>query len=93
MISANHLRALRNNVSVLAVISDLRILTKMRGKRLTFRCAECAGYHTALNPRTNLAHCFRCERNFNPVELVMAERGSRFLEAVNYLEGLLRFSR
>lgn len=92
MISAEHLRVLRNDVSVLAVISDLRILTKIRGKRLIFRCAQCADYRTALNPRTNLAHCFRCERNFNPIELVMAERGWSFLEAVNYLEGLLRLN-
>jgi hypothetical protein len=93
MISADHLRALRNDVTVLAVISNLRISTKMRGKRLTFRCPECSGYHTALTPRTNLAHCFRCQRNFKPIDLLMAERGSNFLQAVNYLEGLLRFSR
>jgi DNA primase len=89
LIPADRLRALRNDVPVLAVISDLEIPTKRRGARLTFRCPECRGFNTATHPRTNLARCFSCQRNFNPIEVVMAERGTSFLEAVDYL--LLRW--
>lgn len=88
MIPADQLRTLRNDVPVADVIYHLRIPTKMRGRRETFRCPRCGGFHTATNLRTNLARCFRCERNFNPIDLVMAERNSSFLEAVKYIKAL-----
>ena len=87
-ISADHLRALRNDVPGLAVIVDLCIPTRKRGSRLTFRCPACKSFHTATNHRTNLARCFHCERYFNPIDLVMAERDCLFLQAVNRLESL-----
>lgn len=86
LIAAERLRALRNDVPVLAVLSQLGIARKMRGRRLSFRCPACGRFHTATKPSTNLAHCFACERNFNPIDLVMAERGWSFLQAVRYLE-------
>lgn len=86
LIPAERLRALRNDVPVLAVISELGIAKKMRGQRLTFRCPECGRFHTATKPETNLARCFSCERNFNPIDLVMAEQDYSFLQAVRYLE-------
>jgi hypothetical protein len=80
------LRRLRNEVDILSVISGLDIETKKRGARITFRCPGCGVFHTATKLQTNLARCFRCARNFNPIDLVMAERGSTFLDAVNYLK-------
>ena len=88
-VPSEHLRTLRNDVPVLAVVSELSIPTKLRGRRLTFRCPYCDEFHTAVNERTNLARCFACERNFNPIDLVVAERCSSFHEAVQYLDGLL----
>ena len=82
----HQLHAIRNDIDVTAVLSDLEIPTRNRGTRLTFRCPKCAEFHTATNNRTNLARCFRCQRNFNPIDLVMAERRSTFLEAVGYLQ-------
>jgi hypothetical protein len=92
MIPAQYLRTLRNDASVFALIFELRIPTRMRGSRLTFRCPQCGNFHTAINDRTNLARCFSCKRNFNPIDLVMAERGTSFLEAVRYLEGVFSLS-
>lgn len=86
---ADHLRSLRNDVPVRTVISELQIPTQTRGSRLTFRCPACGGFHTATDHRTNLARCFRCSRNFNPIELVMAERRLSFPEAVKFLETLV----
>lgn len=88
-IPADHLRALRNDVPVLTVIAELGTPSARRGSRRTFRCPGCRQFHTAVNQRMNLARCFLCRRNFNPIDLVMAERNSTFLEAVRYLEGLL----
>lgn len=83
------LRHLRNDVQILTVISSLNIPTKNRGARVRFRCPCCHSFSTATNPETNLARCFRCERNFNPIDLVAAELDRSFLEAVRYLDGLL----
>lgn len=85
-IPAHHLRALRNSVAVLDVIAHLGIPTRKSGARSSFRCPQCGGYPTAINPATNLARCFHCQKSFNPIELVMAERHWSFLEAVRYLE-------
>ena len=89
-ISEERLTAIRNDIDVRLVISNLRIPTSLRGRRVTFRCPRCGRFHTAVNPRANLARCFRCARSFNPIDLVMAERGLRFLETVRYLEDLCR---
>jgi len=63
----------------------------MEAKRgiLRFLCPVCKEFETDTNPRTNLARCFRCERNINPIDLVMALERCSFLEAVTFLEPLL----
>ena len=38
--------------------------------------------HSNVNQRANLAHCFCCGRSYNPIDLVIATRGSIFLDAV-----------
>jgi len=80
------LRRLRNDVDILCVISELSIETKKRGARLRFRCPSCGAFHTATKAETNLARCFRCARNFNPIDLVVAKRGLSFVDAVKYLQ-------
>jgi hypothetical protein len=54
-----------------------------------FLCPVCNGFNTAVNPSTNLARCFSCEKNFNPIDLVMAVKGTGFIESVKYLKSLL----
>lgn len=88
MIPADQLRSLRNDVPVLVAIFHLRIPTRMCRMRLTFRCPACGGFDTAVNSRANLARCFRCERNFNSIDLIMAEQNSSFLEAVRAVKAL-----
>lgn len=92
MISADHLKVLRNEVSIHRVIFDLGIPTERRGSRLTFRCPRCLGFHTALYFNSNLAHCFQCRVHFNPIDLVMGEKRWDFLQAVCYLDGLFGVS-
>lgn len=87
--SPEHLRALRRDVPLASVIEDLRIPVFRRHSRGVFRCPVCRTPHAALHPRLNLARCFRCERNFNPIDLVIAERGWSFPVAVRYLDNML----
>lgn len=85
-IAPQRLRRLRNEVDIAAVIRDLEIPAKKRGGWLRFLCPLCGEFDTATNPQTNLARCFRCRRNFNPIDLVMVDRRASFLDAVAYLE-------
>ncbi len=79
------LRRLRNDVRVADVIDRLGVATRARGARRAFRCPQCECFHTGVRERTNLARCFACERNFNPIDFVIAERRWTFLDAVRYL--------
>lgn len=79
------LRQIRNDIPVEDVIRSLAIPAKESEGYLRFLCPICADFHTATNPRTNLARCFRCKQNFNPIDLVMTVRKVSFLQAVQYL--------
>jgi len=92
--SAGFLRALRNEIAINdLVISVLKLPVKHSEGYLRFLCPLCCEFHTAMNPTTNLARCFRCQRNFNPIEMVMVVRNCPFTEAVRFLEPLLPSSR
>jgi hypothetical protein len=86
MIPASRLRQLRNDIPIGSVIEALGLLTKESEGLLRFLCPLCSEFHTATNPKTNLARCFRCCRNFNPIDMAMTVRGYRFLDAVRFLE-------
>ena len=81
--------SLRNDIDIADVVRTLEIPMDHRGSRVTFRCPECAQFHTAMNLDRNLAYCFPCRQSFNTIDLVMAERGYTFLQAVELLECLL----
>lgn len=84
-IEASELRRLRNHVPIAALIERLDIPRKIRDGELRFLCPRCADFHTATNPRTNLARCFRCRQNYNPIDLTLALRQCTFLDAVRFL--------
>jgi len=84
------LRSLRNDIQISKLIrSRLDLPSKEREGFLRFLCPLCSEFHTATNPKTNLARCFRCRVNFNPIDLVMAVEGCRFVDAVKILAPLL----
>jgi DNA primase len=85
------LRSLRNDIPINDLIRTRPDLpSKEREGFLRFLCPHCNEFHTATNPRTNLARCFRCQRNFNPIDLVMAIEACRFVDAVEILLPLLK---
>jgi DNA primase len=86
MYSKELLTKLRNNIPISTVIGDvLEIPSKTSDGYFRFLCPLCNGFDTATNPKTNLARCFGCRRNFNPIDMVMAVRRTNFREAVEYL--------
>lgn len=84
---ASLLRTLRNRIPIDTVIIDmLRLDIRHNDTLLRFRCPLCAGFHTATAPKTNLARCFDCEKNFNPIDLVIAVTNCSFVDAVERLK-------
>ncbi len=78
---------LRNQIPIDEVITDLLNL-KLRNVNaiLRFRCPLCHNFHTATNHDTNLARCFDCQKNFNPIDLVMTVGKCSFIDAVQLLK-------
>lgn len=88
--TGNELFKMRNLIPVDMLIRDhLNLPCKMSEGYFRFLCPICNEFQTAVNPKTNLARCFRCEKNFNTIDLVMIVNGARFIESVQYLQKLL----
>ena len=89
-ISRTKLRRLRNDVDIIEIITEvLDIPHKISEGYLRFLCPACSEFNSAVYPSTNLAHCFLCRQNYNPIDLVMMVRGYPFREAVEFLLPLL----
>jgi DNA primase len=85
--SSNFLRILRNEIPIDDVIVNLvRLEVCNKSDRFRFRCPLCKNFHTATNPATNLARCFDCKKNFNPIDLVMTVGKYSFIDAVELLK-------
>jgi len=86
------LRMLRNDIPIDEVIVDLlnHEVQKDR-KTIRFRCPLCYNFHTATNHKTNLARCFDCQKNFNPIDMVITVGNCGFVDAVKILKD--RFNR
>jgi len=89
-VSSQSLYALRNDIKIESVIKDiLKIEYKYRDNYLRFLCPCCRDFHTAINQKTNLARCFRCKKNFNPIDMVMVVRNWDFKTTVKLLTAVL----
>jgi len=86
------LRRLRNELAINQVITASGVIAKEVEGYFRFLCPICSEFHTATNPRTNLARCFRCKRNFNAIDFVMLVKKISFLEAVKSLDRMLKES-
>lgn len=88
--SKERLRQLRNDIPIKNLIANiLEIPHKATESQFRFRCPICFEFDTAVNPKTNLARCFRCERNYNPIDIVMIANETEFKEAVKFLARVL----
>jgi uncharacterized CHY-type Zn-finger protein len=82
----HELYKLRNSIPLADVLNVLKWPHKMRDGRVCFVCPQCSESLTAINQRTNLGRCFRCEINFNPIDLVMLINDYDFVAAVHFLQ-------
>lgn len=81
------LRKLRNDIPIDGVINDLlKLEVRNAFDILRFRCPICCHFHTATHQKTNLARCFDCKKNFNPIDMVMAVAKCSFVDAVERLK-------
>src|SRR3990167_5104268 len=80
---------LRNSLPIRLIITAvLKLNSHFSDGTFRFECPLCHGFDTATNPATNLARCFACRKNFNPIDLVMAVRSLPFRSAVNFLRAV-----
>lgn len=78
---------LRNDIPIDELIEKaLCIPSRIADGCFRFLCPLCKEFNTAVNPETNLARCFRCEQNFNTIDLVMTIRKLDFVESVRFLQ-------
>jgi hypothetical protein len=88
--SSRELFALRNHISIDTLIEKhLRVPSKFSDGYFRFLCPYCHQFQTATKLKTNLARCFRCERNFNTIDMVIICKGLKFVEGVKYLKTIL----
>mgnify|MGYP006293053789 CR=1 FL=1 len=89
MFSKKELYQLRNDIPIRVIIADvLRIPSKIIEGYFRFLCPICSELHTATNQKTNLARCFRCQKNFNPIDITMVSKRYSFKEAVEFLQDI-----
>lgn len=87
--SSQQLYTLRNDIAVEMLIEKtLRIPCRMTEGCFRFLCPLCNTFDTAVNSKTNLARCFRCEKNFNTIDLVMTTRQADFVQSVKFLQSI-----
>ena len=85
--SSRELFVLRNHIPIDTLIeTHLMLPSKFSEGYFRFLCPLCNEFQTATKPKTNLARCFRCERNFNTIDMVMICKGVGFVECVKYLK-------
>ena len=88
--SKQSLRMLRNEIPITTLIADLlKMENKVSEGYFRFLCPICSGFNTATSQKTNLARCFRCEINFNPIDMVMEVKRVGFVDAVEYLNEII----
>ena len=81
------LHALRNHIPVSSLIeSVLDIPCRTIEGVFRFLCPLCGEFNTSVKSGTNLARCFRCQKNFNTIDLVMIVKKMDFLSAVRFLK-------
>ena len=88
--SSRILRSLRNDLPIVWILEILAVPVKLSEGYVRFLCPRRGEFNTATKSSTNLARCFRCEENFNPIDLVMIVKRQNFVEAVEFLVQLAK---
>lgn len=85
--SRQQLFALRNQIPIEMLIEKvLAVPSDRKNGYFRFACPLCQGFHTAVNAEHNLARCFDCRKNFNPIDMVMCRNKTSFIKSVDFLK-------
>ena len=85
--SQQQLFVLRNQIPIELLIEKVLALPSDRKNGyLRFACPLCQGFHTGINAEHNLARCFDCRKNFNPIDMVMCQNKISFKQSVDFLQ-------
>jgi len=85
--SDQQLHELRNLIPIDWLIEKQSLIpSKLSEGFFRFLCPLCGEFRTATHAKTNLARCFRCEKNFNTIDMVMLCRNLSFVESVEFLK-------
>ena len=85
--TSQFLTYLRNDILIDDVIQlYLNIPSTERYGKIKFTCPLCTNNNTSTNHKTNLARCFDCRKNYNPIDLVIVCKKYSFSQAVDFLE-------
>lgn len=77
----------RNRVLIDGVIENLNGFPRQKTNSKTpFACPMFGGFDTSINSVHNLARCFSCRQNFNPVEFVMHQLKISFVDSVKWIK-------
>jgi hypothetical protein len=88
--SAEELYEVRNAIPIRGVVEVvLELPCKEVEGVFRFLCPRCGEFQTAINTKTNLSRCFRCQENFKTIELVMAGMAINFVDSVKFLKRLV----
>lgn len=91
LFSSQELYRLRNSIPIDVLIEkELAIPSKISEGFFRFLCPLCNEFQTAVNPKNNLGRCFRCEKNFNTIDMVMSWHNIGFVDSVKYLQTILK---
>jgi hypothetical protein len=89
--SSQELYKLRNSIPIDVLIEkELAIPSKISEGLFRFLCPLCNEFQTAVNHKTNMGRCFRCEKNFNTIDVVMTWQNTGFIDSVKYLQTILK---
>ena len=85
--SDKELFEVRNYIPIDILIKEkLMIPCKISEGYFRFLCPVCKEFQTATKSKTNLGRCFRCSKNYNTIDMVMASTPLDFVKSVKMLQ-------
>jgi hypothetical protein len=84
------LHDLRNKIPIRGLLeNELDVRHQTESGIFRFECPLCGSFHTSVMKTKNLARCFECEINFNPIDMVIAVKKTDFRKSADFLANLL----
>jgi len=84
------LHDLRNKIPIRGLIeNELGVRCETESGVFRFECPMCGSFQTSVMKNQNLARCFGCETNFNPIDMVIAVKKTGFRPSADFLAELL----